>query len=109
MLAITSSRSSSSPGVESNETNVTCFDLISSSSDMLIGEMTKSKRIYQFTNISFERTIYTLAKQPSKCFSGIESIKFRKLIDSWAFTGLGSNVLMNFNEKLFLSDQTLTF
>ena len=40
MLALTSSHSSSSPGVESNQSNVTCFNLIRS----LTGEATRSER-----------------------------------------------------------------
>ena len=36
MLALTSSQSSSSPGVESNQNNVTCFDLIRSHQTRLL-------------------------------------------------------------------------
>ena len=36
MLAVTSSHSSSSPGVESNQSNVICFELIRSRQDTLI-------------------------------------------------------------------------
>ena len=45
MLAITSSRSSSSPGVESNQSNVICLDIYYVSSDSLTGKGTRSDNV----------------------------------------------------------------
>ena len=92
MLAPTSSHSSSSPGVESNQSNVTCFDLIKVLLDTPTGEVARSESAYSHW---MDSTV-TLA-QPTVCLLRISPLDF-----FFYFTILG-----NFNGEFFVLEKPI--